>query len=75
MEEVRGRARWRNPELKSRVDATQPSVVGGAGPTISARVVEEYNRVSGQELSKAEKQLHADMARAAKVKELDARRK
>ena len=31
MGEVRGHAHWWNPELKSRVDATQSSVVGGSG--------------------------------------------
>ena len=35
MEVVKEHAYWRNPELKSRVDATQPSVVE-AGAAISA---------------------------------------
>ena len=37
MEVVKRHAQWRNPELESRVDATQPSAVEGVGAAIFAR--------------------------------------
>ena len=40
-------AQWRNPELKSIIDANQASVVEGVDAAISARVADERNRASG----------------------------
>ena len=42
------------PELQSRVDATQSSVVEGVDAAISNWVAEHYSRVLGQELTEAE---------------------
>ena len=50
MAKVKEHARWRNPELKSRVDATQSSVAKRVDAAISLWVAEACNRVSGQEL-------------------------
>ena len=60
------------PELQSRVDATQSSVVEGVDAAISAWVANKCNRVSGQEVSEGEAKLHGGLARGAKLKELDA---
>ena len=40
-EVVKEHAQWRNPELKSRLDATQSSVIGAMNAAISAWVAEE----------------------------------
>ena len=72
-EEVVGKhAKWRYPDLKSRLDSTQSSVAGGVGATIYPWVAEESNRVLDQELTEDEGKLHGDLAGVAKGRELEA---
>ena len=47
-EVVKERAQWRDPELKSRMGPTHPSVVEGAGYATPAWAAEECHRVLGQ---------------------------
>ena len=51
-------AQWRKPNLKARRDATNASVVKGVDAGISAWIAEAGNRVSGQELTGEEDELH-----------------
>ena len=60
----------RNPELRSRADATRTFVVEGVGGAKSAWVAEECNRILGKELEGEEVKLYADLARGAKEREL-----
>ena len=52
--------------------ATQSCVVKGVDAAIAACVAEERNPVLGQELSEEERKQYEDLARDAKVTELDA---
>ena len=63
-------AQWRNPESKSKLDATQSSVAEGVDTAISDWVTVERNRVLVQELSGEEEKLRGDLARGAEVKEV-----
>ena len=65
-------AQWRNPESKSKLDATQSSVAEGVDTAISDWVTVERNRVLVQELSGEEEKLRGDLARGAEVKEVHA---
>ena len=49
-----------------------PPAVEGLGAANSPWVADERNRVLGQQLSEEGEELHAGLARDAKVKELDA---
>ena len=72
MEVAEEHTRWRNPELKSRVDATQSSLVEREGAAISAWHAGERNRVLGRKLSAELPDAFEEPARDAKVMELDA---
>ena len=71
-EVVKGHAQWRHTELKSRVDATRPSVVEGADAAVSTWVAGERNCISGQDLTEEAGNLHVDLARDATEEELNA---
>ena len=58
--------------MKPQVEALQASVVEGADGAISARFADERNRASGQELSLDEEQMHAELVREGKLRELAA---
>ena len=62
----------RDPELKSRLEATRPYVVGRMNAAISARVAGKCDSVLGQELMEDGETLRADLAREAKRRELNA---
>ena len=47
-------------------------IMDGGGPVLSAWVAEECSRVLGQKLSEAEERVHADLARKAKERKLEA---
>ena len=70
-EVVNEHARWWNSELKSQVEASRSSAVGGVEAAISAWVADDCNRVLGQVLSEQEGVARAYLVREAKVKELD----
>ena len=61
-EAVKEDAYWRNPELQSRLVATQAPAAEGAGIASSAWVAEECNRVSGQDLTEGGGELHEELA-------------
>ena len=71
-EVVKEHAQWRNPELKSRLDAAQASVVGGVCAATSA---EECHRTWGRELTEEEGKLQRGLASVAKERELSAQKK
>ena len=75
MEVVKEHAQWRNPELKPRVKAHNFSAVERVDGAISACVADACNRALGRELSSEEERQHVDLAKAAKLKELNARKK
>ena len=54
------------------MDAAQSSVLGGVDAAVSSWLADECNRGSSQELSMKDEEMHADLARKVKVKELDA---
>ena len=56
-EVLEGHAQLRNPDLKSRLDATQAPAAGG---------VEARNRVLGEKWTGEEEKAHGDLANAAK---------
>ena len=68
---VKGNAQWRNPELKSRVSTTHPSVVGGVDAAISAWAAEECSHRLNQGLTEAAETLHVDLARDARERVLN----
>ena len=49
----------------------QSSAVEGVDGAISAWVADEFNRVSGQELTPEGKEIHADSVEAGKLRELE----
>ena len=58
--------------MKPQVEVSRTSAVAGVEAAISAWVANERNRVFDQELSAEEEVARADLARAAKDRELDA---
>ena len=60
------------PELKCKADASQSPAAEGVDAAISALVEVECNRVLSQKITKEEEQSHADPAREAQEKELNA---
>ena len=67
-EVVEEHAEWRHPELKSRLGATQSSVVGEVDAATFPWVAGECNRVLRQESTGEGERLRADMGRDANVK-------
>ena len=78
-EVVKGHACWRRWHMKekiraqTRMGAGASFALGGGGPVLSGWAAEERTRISGQELTEAEWRVHADLARRAKVREVEAR--
>ena len=67
MSVVQEHDQWCNPALKTQVEALQSSVVKGVDGAISAWVADECNRVSGQDLSPEEGEMHAELAHEGKL--------
>ena len=65
-------AQWWSPELKPKMEASPSAGVAGLDGAISARVADERNRISGQELTPEVEEMHADLAEAGKLRELAA---
>ena len=59
-------------EAQSREVPGAPPVIDGEGPVVSARVVEERDRVLGQGLAEEAERAHADLVKMAKRRESDA---
>ena len=65
--------------MKEKIDTQTPKDPGasfamdGVEPVLSAWVAEECNRVSTRKLTEVEERVHADLARKAKERELEAR--
>ena len=72
-EVVKEHTQQRNPEQKSRFDATRPSMKEELDAAISAWVAEERNRALGREFTEEEGKSHADLAREARERGLSAR--
>ena len=66
------RAQRREPEMKVSWDATNASLVDGAGPAISARTAGGRSRASGHRLRAEEEKLRGALASAAMERELGA---
>ena len=64
-----------SPELKPKLEANPSAAIEGVDGAISARVADERNRISGQELTPEEAELHADLVAAGKQREFAAWRK
>ena len=62
-------AQWWSPDLKPKIEASQSSVVEGVDGAISAWVADECNRISGQDLTPEEEEVHADSVEAGKLRE------
>ena len=75
LEVVTGHVQWGHLGLEPRMEAQQFSVVEGVDSAVSAWVAGRCNRVWGQESSPEEEKQHAELAQAAKTRELDAWRK
>ena len=58
-----------SPDLRSKIEVSQPSVVEGVDGAISAWVADECNRISGQDLTPEEEEVHADSVEAGKLRE------
>ena len=77
-EEVRELARRRRPEIKAKINTQTrvgpgaSGIVGGGGPVLPARVAEECSRILGQGVTESEERAFSDLARMAKVRELEA---
>ena len=71
-EVVKEHAQWRNPDWKSRLDATQSSVVEGVDAAISAGVGEVCNRVLAQDLTEDGEKSHGDLVSVVKEGGLNA---
>ena len=69
---VQTHAQWWHPVLKPKFGAYQSSFVEGIGGAISAWVADERNRVLGQEITLEEEEMHTDLVRAGKLRELEA---
>ena len=59
-------------DTQTRKDPGALFVMDGGGSVLSAWVAEERGRISGQELTEAEGRAHADFAKKAKARELEA---
>ena len=70
-EAMKGRAGWRNPDLRAHWDATHAPAVEGVRDAIPAWIVEECNRVLGRETSEGGGNLYGGLASAAKEGELN----
>ena len=73
-EGVEDHAQERNREMESRLGTSQSPAVKAVDATISAWVAEECERALGEEFSGEKEQLRGDLARDAKIKELDVRK-
>ena len=62
----------RRIDAQARIDPGASFVLGSRVPVFSARVAEGRNRILGQELTEAAEGVHADLARKAKVRKLEA---
>ena len=71
LEVVTGHVQWGHLGLEPRMEAQQFSVVEGVDSAVSAWVAGRCNRVWGQESSPGEEKQHAELAQAAKTRELD----
>ena len=71
---VEEHAQWRNPDLKSRLDASQAPAVGGVDAATSAWVAEVCNRALGQKCTEEEEEMHGGLANAAEERKLNARK-
>ena len=77
-EMVKKHAQWRHADMMGNIDAQThkhpgaPFNKGGGGPVLFAWAAEECNRISGQELAEGQEPMHADLARKAKERKLDA---
>ena len=69
---VHAHAQWWPPDLKLKMEASPSATVGGVDGAISARVADECNRISRQELTPEEEGMHADLVKAAKIREFEA---
>ena len=58
--------------VESGVNASRSSAVEGVEAAIPARVADERNPVSGQEMSEEEAAAHAELVQEGEKKELDA---
>ena len=69
---VKDHAHWWYSELKSQVEASRSSAVGGLEVAIPARVADVCNRVFGQESSKEGEAARAGLVRTETGRDLDA---
>ena len=63
-------AQWWPPELKPKLEANPSATVEGVDGATSAWVADECTCVSGQELPREVKDVHADLVRAGRQQEL-----
>ena len=59
-------------DTQTREDPGASSVMDSGGPVLSAWVAEERDRIAGQESTEVGEGAHADLARMAKERELEA---
>ena len=75
LEVVKVHAPCRNPGPKPQVKAHHASAAAGADGAVSAWVADGCDSVLGQESLPGEKERHAELVRAEKLKELDSWKK
>ena len=69
---VKRHAPWWDEDLKAQINLSSEAPLDGVGSAISAWVALACSQTLGQELSAQEEQVHGDLAKSAKMKELEA---